>query len=74
LEDTNKKGKHISVEAPSAHGLVRKAAAYGEGWAGMGRAGPVRPDPREDSSEKLICKFQLNLEFWQLLEKFFKEI
>jgi hypothetical protein len=54
LEGANQKGKHISAGAPSAHGPdgpVREAAAYEEGWADSGGAGPVGPDPREDSNQ-----------------------
>jgi hypothetical protein len=44
-------------------GLAREATAYGEGWAGAGRAGTVGPDPRKDSNKNLIFQFQLNLDF-----------
>jgi hypothetical protein len=42
----------------------------GEGWAGTGRAGLVGLDPREDSNEKLIFEFQLNLDFGKTLRNF----
>jgi hypothetical protein len=44
-----------------------EAAAWEDEWAGVGRA---RPDPREDSNEKLIFEFQINLEFGRTLKNF----
>jgi hypothetical protein len=41
-----------------------------EGWADVGKARSVGPDPREDSNEKLIFEFQMNLEFGRTLRNF----
>jgi hypothetical protein len=58
------------VDVPYAHGLARPARevmAYGEGWVSACRVGPVGPDPKKDSIEKLIFEFQLNLDFGKTL-------
>jgi hypothetical protein len=44
--------------------------AWEEWWPGAGRVGPIKPDPREDSNEKFIFKFQMNLEFGKILRNF----
>jgi hypothetical protein len=43
--------------------MAREATSCEEGWACAGGAGSVRLDPREDSNEKLIFKFQTNLDY-----------
>jgi hypothetical protein len=42
--------------------------ACGGTWCG--KAGPAGPDPEEDSKQKLIFKFQMNLEFDENLRNF----
>jgi hypothetical protein len=73
MEGANQKGKHIQRDCHwrmGQAGWLVKAAAWKEGWANLGRAGPVGPDPREDSNEKLIFEFQMTLEFDSTLRNF----
>jgi hypothetical protein len=73
LEGTNQKGKCIRCGRhlhTGQTGRLGEAAAWEEGWAGVGKAEPVGPDPMEDSNEKLIFKFQMNLEFGKTLRNF----
>jgi hypothetical protein len=74
LEGINQKGKHIFIEAPSAHGpdgSVREVATYEEGWADAGRAGLVGSDPGENSNGNFISNFKWiwNLEgLWEFFQ------
>jgi hypothetical protein len=77
LEDANQKGNtHFCRGAIGTRARWAGEGGYGlwEGQTDTGRAGPVRPDPSEDSKEKLIFQISTEFGFWQDIENFCHEI
>jgi hypothetical protein len=65
---------HKPEEKASFGEYAKESRAERGRWSIVGDAGPVGPNPREDSKCKLISEFRMNLEFDTTLRNFTRRI
>jgi hypothetical protein len=65
---------HKPEEKASFGEYAKESRAERGRWSIEGDAGPIGPNPREDSKCKLISEFRMNLEFDTTLRNFTRRI